>query len=87
MLGYKGEVMLEKKDLLLMLKAERDYAERSALAELKILRGILDRVEIGIKEGTIRADDGLQGNEWRLYKYTTSLERLNEEIENLENLD
>jgi hypothetical protein len=65
------------------LKVERDYSERQVLQAINTLRNILDRVEERVKDGSIRADDGLQGNEWRLYKELSNLERYNDFIKRL----
>lgn len=77
---------MEKKDLLMTLEIKRDYSERQVLQSIKTLRGILDRVEQAIKDDNVRADDGLQGNEWRLYKELSNLERLDEFIKELKNM-
>jgi hypothetical protein len=80
-------MMVEKiNELLIRLKPERDYSERQVLREINTIRSILDRNEKGVKEGTVKADDGLQGNEWRLYKELSNLERYNEIIKELEEL-
>ncbi|PAV30240.1 hypothetical protein CIL05_07165 [Virgibacillus profundi] len=77
---------MDKKDLLMTLKIERDYAKRQALQEIGILRGILDKVEQRVVDGSIIADDGLQGNEWRLYKALSNLEQMNTHIKNINEL-
>lgn len=75
---------MDKKEILLMkYKAEQEYSKRQVLQSIRVLRGILDRVESGVNSGNIRADDGLQGNEWRLYKELSNLERLNEFVKDL----
>lgn len=68
----------------MMLKTERDYSERQVLKTIETLRNILNRVEEKVKSGDVKADDGLQGNEWRLYKELSNLERYNDFIKKIE---
>ncbi len=75
---------MDKELLLTKLKVERDYSEQQVLQSIKTLRNILERIEEGIQNNNVRADDGLQGNEWRLYKELSNLEQLNKFIKELE---
>lgn len=78
---------MDKKEMLLeTLKVERDFSKRQVLQSVATLRRLLDIIEEGANKGNIRADDGFQGNEWRLYKELSNLERLNEFIKELEKL-
>lgn len=73
--------------LILKTKVEQEYSERQVKQSIKTIRSILDRIEIGIENNTIKADEGLQGNEWVLYKELSNLERLNAFIKQLENVE
>jgi|GEM_PF-4046650 len=69
---------MDKKDMLLMkLESERDYSKRQVLQSINTLKNILNSLEKNIDEDSIKADEGMQGNEWRLYKELSNLERLN----------
>lgn len=78
--------MTKKEMLLLKLESERDYSQRQVLESIGTLRSILDRIERGVESGKVNADDGLQGNEWRLYKELSNLERLNAFIKEIDKL-
>jgi hypothetical protein len=76
------------KDFLLMrYQTERDYSERQVLQSIVMLRRILDDIERKVQSGDVRADDGLQGNEWRLYKELSNLEQLNKFIKEIEGMN
>lgn len=77
---------MKKKDLIMDVKISRDNAERKVFREIDTLKDILTDLEQRLKEGKVNADYGLQGNEWKLYKELSNLERLNEFIYELENL-
>ena len=78
-------MITEKTEFLLMrYKTERDYSERQVLQSVVMLRRILDDIERKVQSGNIRADDGLQGNEWRLYKELSNLEQLNKFVKEIE---
>ncbi|MEK4025449.1 hypothetical protein [Sporosarcina sp. FSL W7-1283] len=78
---------MDKKEMILTtIKVERDYSKRQVLQSIKVIRRILDQVEEEVDNGNVRADNGLQGNEWRLYKELSNLERYNQFIEELEKL-
>lgn len=70
---------------LVKYKTEQEYSKRQVLNSIEMLRSILDRVEKGVIENKACADDGLQGNEWRLYKELSNLEKLNDFVVFLEN--
>ena len=78
---------MDKQNTLIMLQAEREYSERQVKQSIQTLRGILDRVERDVESGDVNANDGLQGNEWRLYKELSNLEMLTKFIKQLEKLD
>lgn len=79
---------MEKVDLdIQMLKVEKDYSERQVRQAIKTLRGILDRVEKDLEEGRAVADNGLQGNEWRLYKELSNLEMKTQFLETLNRIN
>lgn len=78
---------MDKKMLLMQLNVEKEYSERQVRQSIGVLRDILDRVEQGLDSGEVRADDGLQGNEWRLYKELSNLEKVNGFLEQLERLE
>lgn len=75
-----------KQNTLIMLQADREYSERQVKQSIQTLRGILDRVEQDIESGDVNANNGLQGNEWRLYKELSNLEMLTKFIKQLEKL-
>lgn len=78
---------MEKKFMVLeTLRAERDYCKRQVLQNITVLRRILDRVEGSVHEGRVNADDGFQGNEWRLYTELARLEKLNGFIDDLKKI-
>lgn len=70
-----------------MLKVEKDYSERQVRQAIKTLRDILDRVEKDLDEGRAVADNGLQGNEWRLYKELSNLEMKTQFLETLNRIN
>lgn len=78
---------MKKEHLLVQIQVERDYSERQVKDEIKILREVLDRIERRVESNDIRADDSFQGNEWRLYKELSNLERLNGFLEDIKNLE
>lgn len=77
---------MDKEDLLSTLKSDRRYEERKVKEEIQILRNILDMVDERLESGNPHVDDGFQGNEWRLYKHLSHLEKLNEVIKSIEEL-
>lgn len=78
---------MKKEHLLIQTQVERDYSKRQVKDEIKILREILDRIERRVESNEVRADDGFQGNEWRLYKELSNLERLNVFLKDIKNLE
>lgn len=75
---------MEAKEIMVAkLEAERDYSKREALQQVAMLRGVLDRLEVKIENNTAKAHDSFQGNEWKLYKELSNLERYNGFIEEL----
>lgn len=68
------------------LKIEKEYSERNVKEAIKTLRGILDRIERGIEEGNPSSEQGLQGNEWRLYTELANLEMKTKFLNQLENV-
>lgn len=78
---------MDKQNTLIMLQADREYSERQVKQSIQTLRGILDRVEQDIESGDVNANNGLQGNEWRLYKELSNLEMLTKFIKQLEKLN
>lgn len=78
---------MDKQNALILLKVDREYSERQVRQSIKTLRGILDRVEQDIESGDVNANNGLQGNEWRLYKELSNLEMLTKFIKQLEKLN
>lgn len=78
---------MKKEHLLIQTQVERDYSKRQVKDEIKILREVLDRIERRVESNDVRADDSFQGNEWRLYKELSNLERLNGFLEDIKNLE
>ena len=79
--------MDQKEVMLMKYQAEQEYSKRQVLQSINILRGILNRIETSVNSGDVRADDGLQGNEWILYKELSNLEQLNKMVNDLNKLD
>lgn len=78
---------MDKREMLLIkVESERDYSKRQVLQSITTLRRILDNLEKKVNEDDVNADDGLQGNEWRLYKELSNLEQLNGFVKELEKL-
>lgn len=77
---------MDKNDLLIEYKAERRYTKSQLKQTIHILKNILNRIEEDIDSDTIRANDGLQGKEWHLYKELSELEKYNKIIKDLERL-
>lgn len=79
---------MDKKDFYLAtMKVERDYSERQVLQSIGVLRGILNKIEEEVQNGEANADSGLQGNEWRLYKELSNLERYDKFIKDFEKME
>lgn len=74
-------------DVLVLLKADREYTEMQVRHSIGMLRGILDRVETDLDEGRVQALNGLQGNEWRLYSMLSKLEMEERFIKQLEEME
>lgn len=67
-------------------QSEKDYSKRQVLQSIETLRNVLNRIEHGVMSDDIKANDGLQGNEWRLYKELSNLEQINKFISDLNRL-
>lgn len=78
---------MDKQDLIETVEGDKRHAERAVKKEIEVIRGILNRIESDLENDKIYADNGLQGNEWRLYKELSNLERLNEFIEQLKEIN
>jgi len=78
---------MEKKDFLMTLKIDRDHSKRQVLQEIAILKKRLSELESKVENGEAVADDGLQGNEWRLYKELSNLEKLNSFLESMKQVN
>lgn len=77
---------MNKEDTLEKLKIDREFCERQVRQSIATIRSILNRVEDDLDNQSVKADNGLQGNEWRLYKELSNLERLDDFIKTLENM-
>lgn len=69
------------------LKIDRDHSKRQVLQEIAILKKRLSELESKVENGEAVADDGLQGNEWRLYKELSNLEKLNSFLESMKQVN
>ena len=69
---------MNKVDLIDTIKGDKAHCKRMIKKEIEVIRNILNRVEASLDDDNFYADNGLQGNEWRLYKELSNLERLNE---------
>ena len=69
---------MNKEDLLETINGNKEFVKRNIKKEIDVIRSILNYIESSLEDDNFHADNGLQGNEWRLYKELSNLERLNE---------